>query len=198
MWLKFALVGSLLTPLLHVIVLIVNGQDPIATPISQLSQFKLAYLHTLELTIFGCAHVALAIALNGLDHGRLWPYARGLLVGSGAALIYIAWYFVSNDQATLTAANANDPLWIVASLTGTAIGTLQPGLSRLSPRLGLFSAMCLGIWILLVPLTFFVNASWLGAYERIVGAIYVIWMVGVSAKLLLLTRDSATSTPAET
>ncbi|MEO0615617.1 MAG: hypothetical protein AAFY69_05725, partial [Pseudomonadota bacterium] len=58
------------------------------------------------------------------------------------------------------------------------------GLSRRSRSIGLFSAVCLGLWFLLVPLILLVNESWIGAYERIVGLVYVTWVVGISYAIL--------------
>lgn len=186
MWSRIALIAAVLTPVLHVAALLVSGQDAIATPVSALSRHSWGAVQTTGLVLFGLAHLALAVALAGRDHGRLWPYARSLLVASGAGLLYMAWYFTAADADTLSGPHANDPLWIVASLTGVAMGALQPGLSRLSRRLGLFSASCLGIWFLLVPLILLVTDSWLGAYERIVGAVYVVWVVGISSGLMRL------------
>ncbi len=186
MLLRFAFIASVLTPFLHVIVLLVSGQDVIATPVSELSRERWGVLHTLELVLFGAAHVALALALGGLDRGRLWPYGRSLLVTSGMVLVYIAYFFSTADAGTLRGPTANDPLWIVATLTGIAMGALQPGLSRLSRQLGLFSAFCLGVWLWLVPLIIFVDDSWIGAYERIVGFVYVTWMMGLTLGLMRL------------
>lgn len=189
MWLRIAFLTALLTPFLHIIVLLLSGQDAVATPISELSRQAWGGLHTLELCLFGMSHVALAIGLNALDRGRLWPYGRGLLVASGGVLVYVAWFFASADADTLRGPAANDPLWIVATLTGIAMGALQPGLSRLSRQLGLFSAICLGVWLWLIPLILLVNDSWIGAYERIVGFVYVTWMVGLTLGLIRLNNS---------
>ena len=184
MWFRFALFASVLTPVLHVAVLIVSGQDASGTPISELSRRDAGALHTLALILFGAAHVALAVGLNRIDRGRLWPVARLLLVASGITLVWIAWYFATASAETLRGPDANDPLWVVASLTGVAMGALQPGLSRRSRGLGLYSAVCLGVWLLLVPLILLVDESWIGAYERIVGTVYVAWMIGVTFGLI--------------
>ncbi len=184
MWLRFALIASLLTPFLHILVLLLSGQDAVATPINALSRPPWGVLHTLALVLFGAAHVALAVGIRELDRGRLWPYGRALLVTSGGVLVYIAYFFTAADVDTLRGPDANDPLWIVATLTGIAMGALQPGLSRLSRELGLFSAICLGIWLWLVVLILLVNDSWIGAYERIVGFVYVTWMLGLTLGLL--------------
>lgn len=195
MWLRFALIASALTPLLHVFVLLVSGQDAVATPISALSRPPWGALHTLGLVLFAASHIALAAGLGGLDRGRLWPYGRLLLIASGGVLVYIAYFFSAADPGTLRGPAANDPLWIVATLTGIAMGALQPGLSRLSRQLGLFSAICLGVWLWLVLLIFFVDDSWIGAYERIVGFVYVTWMLGLTLGLIRLDTGRAQSRP---
>jgi hypothetical protein len=188
-WLRFALLGSLLTPLVHIVVLFANGQNPVPTPVSMLSRGNLAGLQAGALVLFGAAHIALAIALGGLDTGRLWPWARGLLVAAGIGNIYLAWYFATASDATLYGADANDPLWIIASLTGFAMGAVQPGLARQARVLSAFTLIVLGVWLWLIPTAFFVNESWLGLYERIVGLTYVVWLAGVSFGLLKVVRD---------
>lgn len=187
-WLRLALLGSLLTPLLHVVVLIANGQNPVPTPISELSRGDLGAVQTFALAMFGAAHIALAIALGGLDKGRLWPWARVLLVAAGIGNVFLAYYFVTASEVTLYGPDANDPLWVIASLTGVAMGAVQPGLARQAFKLSMFSVVILGIWLWLIPLILLVNASWLGLYERIVGLTYVTWMIGVSYGLLRLER----------
>ncbi len=186
MTLRFAFIASMLTPFLHILVLLVSGQDAMTTPVSELSRQAWGVLHTVGLVLFSAAHFALAAGLSGLDRGRLWPYGRALLACSGAVLIYIAYFFSAAEAEQLRGPEANDPLWIVATLTGIAMGVLQPGLSRLSRPLGLFSAFCLGIWLWLIPVILLVTDSWIGAYERIVGIVYVVWMMGMSLGLAQL------------
>ena len=161
-------------------VLYSGNLNSISTPISALAQTRLGVLNSLGIVMFGTAHLALAKAMQQLDHGRLWPVARVLLCLSGVTLFYVAFYFESLDAS---ATDTNDPLWIVASLTGLAMGASQPGLSRIAPRVGLFCTLCLGLWLWLVPLAFFVTPSWIGGYERLVGIIYLIWVGGIAISL---------------
>lgn len=187
-WLRLALFGSLATPLLHIVVLMANGQNPVSTPISELSRGTLGVVQTAALMIFGAAHIALAIALGGLDRGRLWPFARLLLVAGGIGNAYLAWYFMTAPESTLYGPDANDPLWVLASVTGIAMGAVQPGLARQARGLSIFAVLVLGIWLWLIPLILLVNEHWLGLYERIVGLTYVVWMSGVSYGLLRTER----------
>ena len=186
MFVRIALIASAVTPILHSLVLFLSGQDAVRDPINALSRGEWGGLQTVGLVSFGIAHLALAVGLRGLDSGRLWPFGRACLSASGATLFYIAYFFSSADPGLLSGPEANDPLWIAACLVGLAMGALQPGLSRLSARLGLFSAICLGVWLWLVPLILMVTDAWIGAYERLVGTVYVIWMIGVSSELLEL------------
>ncbi|MEM8684181.1 MAG: DUF998 domain-containing protein [Pseudomonadota bacterium] len=190
MTLRFAFIASMLTPFSHIVVLLVSGQDAMTTPVSELSRQSWGVLHTVGLVLFSAAHFALAAGLSGLDTGRLWPYGRTLLAASGVVLVYIAYFFSAAEAEKLSGPAAADPLWIVATLTGIAMGALQPGLSRLSRSLGLFSAFCFGIWLWLIPTALLVNDSWVGAYERIVGTVYVVWIMGISLRLTLLSRAS--------
>ncbi len=189
MWLRVALIASLLTPFLHIVVLLISGQDAVSTPVNALSRPPWGILHTLGLVLFSTAHITLAVGIAGLDSGRLWTSGRYLLVASGAVLLYTAYFFSAAEPAALSGPDANDPLWIVASSTGFAMGALQPGLSRLSRWLGMFSLVCLGVWLWLVPLILLVNENWIGAYERIVGFVYVTWITGLAAGFLRLSAE---------
>ena len=183
MWSRIALIAASATPILHCVVLFLSDQNAVTVPISSLSRADCGELHTLGVVVFGIAHVALAIDLAGRDTGRLWPYGRLLLAASGTLLFYVAFYFATASPDRLQGADANDPLWVVATLIGLAMGALQPGLSRLSRAAGLFSATCLGLWLWLALLAFFVDTGWIGLYERLVGSVYVIWIIGVAAVL---------------
>ena len=176
--------ASAAMPTIHCAVLLISGQDAVKDPISELSRHHWGGFHTLALVLFGAAQVALVIALTGLDRGRAWHCGRLFLGASGAALFFIAYYFVSASPEILHGPEANDPLWFVASLVGLAMGALQPGFNRLSRGLGIFNGVCLGMWLMLVPLILFVDETWLGAYERLVGSVYVAWVVGVTYALL--------------
>jgi hypothetical protein len=187
MWLRFALVSSVVTFPIHLYILMASGLNPVSSPISDLSRGDWAALHTLSLASFGMAHLTLAAGIRGLDSGRLWALARVFLALAGAGLVFVGYFFLSASPATLSAPGASAPLWIVASLTGVAMGAMQPGLSRRARALSIFSALCLGLWMWMVPVFFFVGDDWIGAYQRGVGLIYMIWLVGVSLGLSQLS-----------
>lgn len=165
--------------------LVASGQvHSVDEPISAMSQAAWGGLHSLGLVLFGLAQLLLAVALRGLDAGRLWPYGRALLASGGVAVVFVAYYFATAEAATLDSPGANDPLWAVATLVGLAMGLLQPGLSRLSLGLARFNVTCLAVWLLLIPAILLIGVISLGVYERLVGSVYLIWVSGLSIGLL--------------
>lgn len=190
MLLRLSLVLSFLTPIFHVLALVANSAATAADPISILSQGSWGALHTLSIVIFGVAQVMLAVAMAGMDAGRFWPYGRVLLAASGASLFYVAYFFAAADPAVLQGPGANDPLWVVACLVGFAMGTLQPGLARLAVWLGRFNLALLMVWLLLIPAILLIGVISLGAYERTVGAVYVIWVVGIGGTITRRHRSA--------
>jgi len=189
-----ALFAALATFIAHVIVLWRSDLSGVIDPISALSRTSLGRVHTFGLVLFGVAHIALAFGLGQRASGWMWPVGRALIGLSGAGLIYIAYYFATAPATVLVGPNANDPLGVLASAIGLAMGALLPGLRRLNPRLWGFNAVCLALWLAYIPLILLVNDSWLGGYERLVGATYVLWVVGLASGLVNLERRELSQT----
>jgi hypothetical protein len=177
---RIALALALLTPVLHVVVLLACGDNSYRDPIAVLSQARWGELHTLGLLSFGVAQLLLAQSMGGLAPGRFWQFGRALLGLAGISLFPVAWFFAMAPEAALRGPEANDPLWAVACLVGVAMALLQPGLARLSPSLGRFNAACLLLWLLLIPAILLIGVISLGFYERGVGLVYTVWVAGLS------------------
>ncbi|MEM1411999.1 MAG: DUF998 domain-containing protein [Pseudomonadota bacterium] len=184
MGLWIGLLLTLFTVAVHGIVLALSGQDPIVEPIHALSRSAHGGLQLIGLSAFAAAHLAFAWGLGRRDTGRLWPLGRLLIVASGFVLAYVAGFFATAPAERLSGPDANDPLSVLASLIGLAMATIAPGLRRQSRALGLFNHLCLAAFLLLIPLILLLDATWFGAYERIVGGTYVLWLGGVSLGLL--------------
>lgn len=179
MLLRFALAFSLITPLLHVLVLLSSTDVSYQDPIALLSHGNLGVLHTLSLALFGAAQVLLAQSLAGADHGWFWPLARGLLALAGVGVFFVAYSFAASAPDAPQGTEALDPLWIVACLIGFSMGLFQPGLNRYSKAMARINAACFAAWCLLVPATLLIGFISLGFYERVVGLVYVSWVAGL-------------------
>ncbi len=176
------------TAILHNLTLLRTGLDPVSTPVSALSQSEYGNVQSLGIVLFASAHVALAAALPGEGRGRLWQFGRQALVLAGLATLYVAYHFAFSSQAVLAGEYANVPLAIQASLTGLAMAMLWPGLKRLNIALWGFNAAWLMIWFALIPVGMLAGDSWLGGYERMVGLVYVLWIIVMGVSLSLIGR----------
>ena len=168
----------------HVAALNAGGHDIMATPVSALSRGDAGIVHTLGLCAFALAHISLFVALRDRDHGTLWALGRVLVLAAGVGILGVAAYFALAHASRLMGPEANDPLSAVASVVGIAMAALQRGWARQSRRMGRVNAAILGVWLVLVPLILLVNETWLGAYERLVGITYVVWIASQSLAVL--------------
>ncbi|MEM6638962.1 MAG: hypothetical protein AAF610_03585 [Pseudomonadota bacterium] len=171
-----ALMGTLAVVAGHLIALGADNLDAVTSPISALSRGTSGGWHSAGLLGFALAQIAVSVALRDWDAGWLWRLSGVLTALAGAGVMYVAWYFEAASVEQLYGHRANDPLSIVACLVGVAMGARQLGWVRRSRRMAWINATCLAVWLALVPTIVLVTDAWLGAYERLVGVTYVIWV----------------------
>lgn len=188
--LRLITIGACLAMLLaHLAALGLSDSSAMRSPISELSRGAGATVHTVGLIVFGLAHLTLAGYLGRLKPPSfLWRTGVWLTALNGIGVMAIAAYFATASDHQLFGPNANDPLSVLASSVGVAMSCLIPGLKYLSSFATRFNAVCLAIWLALIPVILLLDASWLGAYERIVAAVLVSWVGGIA---LLTNRDTA-------
>ena len=161
----------------HIVALFMSGASAMSTPISQLSRGNAAWLHTSGLCVLAAGWVALAMLLARCGDGSLfWRIGCGLAALNAALMLFVAAYFLLANDVRLFGPNANDPLAVLASNVGVVMGMLQFGLRRMAPKVAWLNLLIFVIWMALVPVIPFIDASWLGAYERTVGSIMLLWM----------------------
>ncbi|EED30479.1 hypothetical protein NOR53_664 [gamma proteobacterium NOR5-3] len=161
----------------HITALLLSGQSAVSSPISQLSRGSGAALHTSGLLVLALVQPALAILLarTALD-SRMWTIACWLMALNGVCLLFIAVYFLRAPDSLLFGPDANDPLAVLASNVGLIMGLLQRGLRQRAPRCARLNGVMFVLWLALIPVIPFIEASWLGAYERTVGGILLLWL----------------------
>ena len=172
----------------HLTVLLASGQSALSTPIGELSRGTDGGLHGLGLLAFAAANLALVVVLH--SRRTAWPRraAQLLLAVDAVLLLHLARHFASASEERLQEGGVNDPLVIIACVVGLAMGLLVPSLMKRTPRAGLWNIVCLALWIALFPLALFVDGGWIGAYERFVGGVFVLWMAGLAVLVGLLPR----------
>lgn len=174
---QFVVGGVLLMLAAHITALLLSGQNAMSSPISQLSRGPGSGLHTSGLLVLALAQPALAILLAraALD-SRIWKIACWLIAVNGLCLLFIAVYFLRAPDSLLFGPDANDPLAVLASNVGLIMGLLHQGLRQRAPRCALLNAVMFVLWLALIPVIPFIEASWLGAYERTVGGVLLLWL----------------------
>lgn len=175
---------ALTTAILHNSALLLTGLDPVTTPVSALSRSHYGNVNTLGIVLFALAHCTLAAALPGAGRGTLWQLGRLTLLLAAAATLWVAWHLATPSAGGQALAAV--PLWLQASLAGLSMALLWPGLRRLNVALCGFNASVLIIWLLLIPLGLLAGDAWTGGYERLVGIVYVLWMLVMGAGLMLI------------
>ena len=179
--LVIALGGAAAAVAAHAFVLRSSGQDWRADPVGLLSTVPGGAWHGAGILAFALAHVALAALLGEVRTGALRQVARVALLLAAVALAYVALWFASADPSAFAGEGVNDRLPVPASLVGAAMGLLLPGLWRTDRAAFAFDAACFAVWLALTALVLAVDRSWIGAYERAVGAAYVVWVAGMAA-----------------
>ncbi|MEO1080434.1 MAG: hypothetical protein AAFY29_12825 [Pseudomonadota bacterium] len=178
--LQVARVCVAVTLLAHLLALFISNVDAAASPISQLSRGSTGWLHTMGLAALGLGWLIIGCLYWRRDHGWLWRGGCLLLLASVPVLLFVASYFATASDARLIGPNANDPLAVLASVLGVAMGALQLGLRRQNPGVARVNLLILALWIALVPVVPFIGADWLGAYERTVGALMLLWTLALT------------------
>ena len=161
--------------LAHTLALMGSGANPSADPISQLSRGDTVWIHSAGLLALGASWVIIGATSWRRDQSTLWRAGCVLLLFSAALIPLIAAYFATASDARLFGPDANDPLALLASALGVAMGALQPGLRRQSSRLAAVNLCILVLWLGLIPVIPFIEPHWLGAYERTVGVLMLVW-----------------------
>ena len=190
------LLGCAGTLAAHLVTLHASGQDPVRTPVAALSHGVDGHLHGLGLLLFALAQLALAALLSrpGAAPSRIgWPtrVAQALLVVDAALIFHLAWHFANAADAVPGGPAPGDPLSLLASGTGLVMSFALPGLLKRHRPAGLWNLACLVAWLALVPLAFVVDDTWIGAYERLVGAVFVAWTAGLAVLIGLVPSRSA-------
>ncbi|MEE4277976.1 MAG: DUF998 domain-containing protein [Halieaceae bacterium] len=176
----------------HLLALRLSGANPASDPISALSQGPGAIVHSAGLLALAAAWLLLVAGLWGRESRWLWRSGCALLLLCVPILLYVAYYFSSASTERLLGDHANDPLAVLASVLGVAMAALQPGLLRAGAAFARANGIILFLWIALVPVIPLIEASWLGAYERTVGALMLCW----TAALALLSSAEPARTEA--
>lgn len=162
-----------------------ENYNPLSQTISTLAIGPSSWLIDVGLWAFALACAAIGIGMMALrSSGRRWVIASFSVTAVGVDVVVIS---VLNDYAGQEKSAANPHTWAVGALYvlfALAALSAASGLRRLSEKTGIFSRLSGWAWIVLGPVFYFWYPSgWLGACERGLALLMVIWLA-VAARTL--------------
>lgn len=163
--------ACLLSVTMHIALLQVNDLDWKVSPIAALSHTEHVYFHTLSLWLFALAQWGLTTPIKPAPSRPLTRAAKYLGAVASLLIVVMSFMFQFNDNT-----NQIIILAILASVVGTVMALLIPATQRICRPVFLLNGMCLLLWIVLIPIGFYVDPQYIGAYQRSVATVYILWL----------------------
>lgn len=166
----------------HIGTLYASGLNPVSSPISALALTDDAAWFRYGLWLFSLGHVGLVLILNRPGAGRFTRGAQLFLLLNSVLIFWLPQYFASVSPTELAAAAAG-PLWLLGGSVGFAMTCVAGALWRSHRSTAYLTLVCLLLWSVLAPVFFAIDPAWIGAYQRSVGAVLLIWTAVLAVQL---------------
>ena len=172
----------------HLFALYVSGLNPATSPIGALAWTDNAAWFRYGLWLFALGHLGLVLLLNRPEAGRFTRGAQLFLILDAALIFWLPWHFESVSQTVMTSTAVDVPLWLLGGSVGFAMTCVAGSLWRNQRSTAFLSLVCLLLWSLLAPVFFALEPGWIGAYQRSVGALLLIWTAILAIRIGFLER----------
>jgi len=174
------LIACLVAIVTHISVLQSSDLNPVSSPIGALALSDSTNLFKYGLWVFALGHFALVVLINRPGAGRFTRAAQVFLIINSILIVWLPLHFASQAEPELTMAAGNGPMWLLGGSVGFAMGLVAGSLWQQQRALAYFSLVCLLVWSLLAPVFIAIDPSLIGAYQRSVGALLIIWSAVVA------------------
>ena len=172
----------------HLFALYVSGLNPATSPIGALAWTDNAAWFRYGLWLFALGHLGLVLLLNRPEAGRLTRGAQLFLILDAALIFWLPWHFESVSQTVMTSKPVDVPLWLLGGSVGFAMTCVAGSLWRHQRSTAFLSLVCLLLWSLLAPVFFALEPGWIGAYQRSVGTLLLVWTAVLAIRIGFLER----------
>lgn len=172
----------------HLGALRASGLNPVSSPIGALSWTDDAAWFGYGLWLFALGHVGLALLLNRPGAGRFTRGAQFFLLLNAVLICWLPQHFASVSPTELATAAAGGPLWLLGGSVGFAMTCVAGALWRSHRSTAFLTLVCLLLWSVLAPVFFAIDPGWIGAYQRSVGAVLLIWTAVLAVQLGFFER----------
>lgn len=169
--------------------LVVPDHDWVADTISDLAAGRYEIIQDVALYGFAGALMACALAAAHLHlDGTRWNIGIACLALLAMCVVVIG---ARNEYGD----NDNDGIvihiyvvYVIGLLFAVLFLAMAQGLGRVAQRYRLLSYVCAALWIVGAPIFFFLPTEYDGAYERGLGVITIVWVLGFSWMLMSVAR----------
>ena len=175
-----ALLGCLAVLATHLGALHASGLDPAASPIGALARGEHAVSIRNGLWLFALGHLALVPLLARPGAGRFTRGAQLFVLIDAALIAWLPLAFAAEPAAAFDAGAGVGPLWLLGGSVGLAMSGAAVALWRHHRPAAYLTLVCLLLWSLLAPLFLAVDPDWIGAYQRSVGLVLLLWTAALA------------------
>ncbi|MFK7858117.1 MAG: hypothetical protein AB8B64_04835 [Granulosicoccus sp.] len=166
----------------HLVTLLTSGLNPVSSPISALAWTDDTAWFRYGLWLFALGHVGLVLLLNRPGAGRFTRGAQFFLLINALLIFWLPGHFASVSPTEANSASAG-PLWLLGGGVGFAMTSVAGALWRSHRSTAFLTLVCLLLWSILAPIFFALDPDWIGAYQRSVGVILLIWTAVLAIRL---------------
>jgi len=177
------LFGSAAAITTHLGALFDSDLNPVASPIGELAWSEGSAWFRYGLWLFALGHLGLVLLLNRPNASRLIRGAQFFLLLDAVLILWLPSHFTSVPPTELAAAASGGPLWLLGGSVGFAMTCVAGALWRSHRSTAFLTLVCLLLWSLLAPVFLAVDPSWIGAYQRTVGAVLVFWTAVLAVRV---------------
>lgn len=178
----------------HLGTLLASGLNPVSSPIGALALTDDAAWIRYGLWLFALGYIGLAYLLNRPGAGRFTRGAQFFLLLNAVLIFWLPSQFTSVSPAELSTA-AVGPLWLLGGGIGFAMTCVAAALWRSHRSMAFLTLVCLLLWSILAPVFFAIDPGWIGAYQRSVGVVLVIWTAALAIRLGFSEPAKMTDSP---
>ncbi len=168
-----------------------SGLNPVSSPIGALAKTDDADWFGYGLWLFALGHVGLALLLNRRGAGRFTRGAQLFLLVNAVLIFWLPRHFASISPPELASVAAGGPLWLLGGTVGFAMTCAAGALWRSHRSMAFLTLVCLLLWSMLAPVYFAIDPSWIGAYQRSVGAVLLVWTAVLAVQLGFFERAAS-------
>ena len=174
-----ATIGCAAALVTHLLALHGSGLDPVSSPVGALARSDDATAFRYGLWLFALGHLALAPLLDRRGAGRFTRGAQLFVLLDAVLIAWLPVHFATAPAAALDGLGAG-PLWLLGGSVGFAMTCAAVATWRHHRAASYMTLVCVLLWTVLAPVFPSLDPHWIGAYQRFVGTVLLLWTAALA------------------